>query len=164
MNLSLYDIDVERLKQVRSGELWGRGCGKTIEKMVTMLSHIQPYNDGKQYLFIGENEWHTRDIYRTFVHWIEETGIYCNYSPNRLMCDAKYSPPPKPTTFLGKVKAFFNKPEDPPNIRFHFTTPGRLYPWGIRGMRYNRIIVDLTAETYYKNQQTIEEALFAECP
>ena len=87
--IPLSEVDIQRVKDVRDGKLWDRGCGKTIERMVTLLSYLQPHNDGKEYLFIGENGWHTQDIYRTFFRWVQETGINCQHSHNRLLCHAR---------------------------------------------------------------------------
>ena len=53
--IPLHEIDIERVKQVREGKLTDRGCGKTTERMIQLLSCVQPKNHGKKYLFVHNN-------------------------------------------------------------------------------------------------------------
>ena len=158
--IPLYDIDIERVKLVREGKLTDRGCGKTTEKMVTLLSYLQPKNHGNQYLFVGENQNHVQDIYRTFFYWINDYGAPSQYSPSKLSYSAILPPPPKPATIVGKIIAFFSKTKPLPVITYKFTTAEMV---NTRGLRYDRIILDLTPRTYYKNQERVEKAMWAEC-
>jgi len=157
--IPLYEVDPARVKLVRDEKLYGRGCGKTIEKMVTLLSYLQPHHGGNKYLFIGENQNHVRDIYHTFHHWILDSGAYCQYSPSTLTFNAEFPLPPSPTSIIGKLVAFFKKPTAIPAVNFYFTTADRV---NTRAMRYARIIVDLTSEKYFQNHKRIEEAMRAQ--
>jgi len=157
--IPLYEVDPERVKLVREGKLFGRGCGKTIEKMVTLLSYLQPQYSGNKYLFIGENQNHVRDIYHTFFYWIQDSGAFCQCSPSTLTCNAEFPLPPPPTSIIGKLVAFFKKPAAIPAVNFYFTTVDRAHT---RGRMYDRIILDLTPEKYFQNHRRIEEVMWAQ--
>jgi len=157
--IPLSEIDVQRIKDVRDGKLRNRGCGKTTERMVTLLSYVHPQNDGKQFLFIGENYAHVQDIYHIFFYWLQDCGVFCQYSPNKLSYKAELPMPPLPTSIMGRVMAFFSKIKRSPVITFNFTTAERVFT---RGVRYDRIILDLTPRTYDKNYERIKESLWAE--
>jgi len=66
------------------------------------------------------------------------------------------------TALCAVVEGILEEPIQPANIRFDFTTPERLYPWGIRGRSYDKILIDLTDDTRYRHRQTIEEAMWTE--
>lgn len=159
--IPLYEVDPEHVCLVRDGKLFGRGCGKTIEKMVTLLSYLQPQYGGNKYLFVGENQNHVRDIYRTFFYWIQDSGVFCQYSPSTLTYHAEFPLPPPPTSIIGKLIAFFKKPTliSVPDVEFYFTTADRV---NTRGRTYDRIILDLTPKKYFQNRRRIEEAMWAQ--
>jgi hypothetical protein len=162
--IPLSEVDIQRVKDVREGKvnLWERGCGKTTERMITLFSYLRPQNDGNQYLFIGENNWHTRDICRTFYYWIKESGIGCEVLHSKMSLIAKFDPQTPGNSFMDRLLYFLEEPVQPAKIRFDFTTPERLYPWGIRGRRYDKILIDLTDDIHYRYWQTIEEAMWTE--
>lgn len=163
--IPLSEVDIDRVKRVRSGELWDRGCGKTIERMVTLFSYLRPMYDDRQYLYVGENGWHTKDIFHTFVSWVQSSGISCDYRPNRLTLIAEFNVWAKPmysSAFMDKIMTMLEEPKKVVRIKFDFTTPARLTPWGIRGRPYDKIILDLNNETYYRNSRILDEIKYME--
>ncbi len=156
----LENVDIERVNKVRNGKLNDRGCGKTTERMMALLSYTQQYNDNKKYLFIGENTSHIQEIYRYFYYWLNSYGVICKfYTLNKLKHDVTFPAPPTPTGFFQKFIRFFKKPYKSPTVQFYFATAAQV---NTRGRRYDKIIVDVSQKTYDINEEKIKIALLAE--
>lgn len=162
--IPLHEIDVERIQLLRSGKDRRytnnvRGCGKTTEKMVTLLSYVRPQNVGNKYLFIAENYTHNRDIYRVFFGWLQTlVGVFPKSASSMLSHYVAFEPTGKTIPINNR----YMKPKRPPSIGFDFISASMLYEPRMRGMCYNKIIIDLTPETYHVNEANIEFALSTE--
>ena len=122
--------------------------------------HRGEANDAGEERHVGENRDHVRNIYHVYYDWLQECGVCHKYLKNGFGHTVILPPPPKPSTILGKIIAFFKSPAPLPKVSFEFTSAEMVYT---RGLRYDRIILDLTPETYYKNRERVERAMWAEC-
>jgi hypothetical protein len=161
--IPLNEVDLDRVKKVKNGDIWGRGSGKTTAKLIGLLYYLRPENDGKQYLYIGENPTHTRDICRTFAQWVHECGVKPTISMNPMQVIAEFPPViHEANSFLDKLFSIIEEPKKPAKVRFRFTCPSLLNPVTMRGIRYNKIIIDLTYEKQRQYRREMEEALIME--
>lgn len=156
----LENIDIDRVNLVRDGKLNDRGCGKTTERMLALLSYAQQYNDNKKYLFIGENISHVQEVYHYFYYWILDSGLFPHeFAPSILKYDVTFPAPSAPTGFFQKIITFFEKRWISPVIQFHFTSASTV---NVRGLHYDKIILDISKKTYNENKEKIKNALLAE--
>jgi len=160
--IPLHEIDVERIQRLRSGKdriymRNQRGCGKTTEKMVTLLSYVRPQNVGNKYLFIGENHTHLKDVYRVFFDWLKTLDVFCKNAPSTLSHYVAFEPTGK---FIPHDDRYAH-PRRPPSIKFDFVAASMLR-WRCMGQRYNKIIIDLTPQTYHNNIEGIQQILWTE--
>lgn len=166
--IPLSEIDIERVRMVHDGDLVGRGAGKTIEKMLTMLSYAQPRYDNMKILFVGENYNHVRDIHRCFWQWLKECDIQTTKLENSLVIRAIFKPLiDEPHGIIGwAVPTFWElftahrkHPPNPPAVSFYFGTPRSV---DANTRFYNNVIIDLTEQAYYDNYAAIYNILMRE--
>ncbi len=157
--ISLDNIDTSRVNDVLSGKRHERRCGLTTSLLLQLLSYARPENDGKSYLFVGETHEQVRELYRQFYYWLEESHMYIDMSIANMRYDVTFAKPSVPHGLRATLIAFLEKPYESPRIRFDFTAPSVVFT---RGLHYNKIILDVTSETYHNNERRIIEAFRAE--
>jgi len=159
---SLKELDKDRLRKVRNGEIWHRGSGKTTARLISLLYFLRPHCNGNRYLFITENATCARYTCRVFADWIKETGNLVTLRDNNKLVVELLPEVPRTQSFLDKLLDIIETPKKPTKIFYDFTAPSLLPPWGIRGIRYNKIVTDLTHETQRKYEELLAEVYIME--
>lgn len=153
--IELSKIDINRVQQVRAGERYERGCGKTTEKLLDLFSYALPQYDGMRLLFVGENHPHTRDIYKCFWYWLKEANIQHTQPNNGHTIHAIFNPKKlkNRNSVVDKAISWFDESTPQSVVSFRFVTPRSV---SCRGIPYDKIIIDLTTETRWKNHRFIQ--------
>lgn len=155
--ISLADIDSARAHAVRQAKHPNRGSGKTIERLLTLLSLVQLRNVRKTYLFVAENNYARDELRHMFYMWCIEYGvIHANdrYGKD----DIHVSFPPQKLNWFQSLIASFKKPKPTYYISFKFCSPTYAIK---RGEYYDITIVDVSPDTYINNLENIEKLMKA---
>lgn len=156
--IELNQIDTTRVRNVLNGKCNKRGCGLTTARLVQLFSYARPENDGKHYLFIGENQDNVHYLYKQFYWWLTDSGMYVDMNIGNKKYTVEFSQPPR-VGLWQQLVAFFSKPYKSPKIQFDFTSAGIV---DTRARRYNKIILDVTSQKYSDNYERIRNAFRAE--
>ncbi len=163
----LSGIDPEHVVEVQEGKRTGRGCGKTLAKMVQQLSYLRYSNIGKRYLFICENDEMAQDINYYFYFWIADIGYYARSNDedsskhdNDCMDTREYHVSvhaPIPRTFWDSLKNIFT-PTRSSGIIFVKFVPAS---WKLeRGTKsFDKIIIDVSEEAGEKYKKEISRVI-----
>lgn len=142
---SVADIDFKRFQAVREGRLIGRGCGKTVTKMLLMIRAgvVATTQTAKNssFLYVGENHTHVKDIQRNVEQLLHEVGFDVGISPS------------KRTSINQKIGTYGNEIRSELEgiyVNFRFIHADEFMPQRIRGYRFNEIFVDVTHYRYYE--------------
>ncbi len=136
---SVHNIDFDRYHKVRDGKLMGRGCGKTVTKMVMMLvaagdAVLNTHKDSS-FLYVGENHRHVMDIKDNFQFWLQEADFNLT------------------ATYRDSIEGECNGVK----FKFRFIHAFENMPCSIRGYRFDEIFTDLTYNTSYKYWREVDE-------
>jgi len=144
MMIPLDEVDPKRVADVNSGKMkQDRGGGKTIAKMVELLSYAQPYNAGKCYIFIGESQMHVEDISRTFQDWL------LDYTASKK--DAYMIPKTKLQCLARFCNTFYYHGIVEQDIEFDFISASCIRKRDYHGKFYDAIVEDTTYEAWNRN-------------
>ncbi len=152
----LQDVDLERLREVKNGMPWDRGNGKTIERLIRLLSRNRNDNYNKHYMFVTETRDHALTCLDQMEWWLIETHNYST-TDNRLII--YHSPDPKPFTqrFLEMFgKHYVSKPDN--LIMMTFVSAGG-YKQHMRGTKFSEIFFDVSDEAYCNNFQSLHNIM-----
>jgi len=156
--IELNQIDSARVRNVLNGKCSDRGCGLTTARLVKLLSYVRLENEGKRYLFIGENQVNVHYLYKQFYWWLTDLGMNVDMDVGNKRYTVKF-PHQEPVGLWKQLVAFFGKPYKSPKIQFDFTSAGIV---DTRAKRYNKIILDVTSQKYSDNYERIRNAFCAE--
>ncbi len=144
------EVDFQRVKDCLQGALTDRGCGKTVARVLLMISAAINFacnpkrckgsrpKYSARLLFIGENHRHVEDIQRMTMHFLQ--GL--NFEIVSYTVAGGYIQ----TLFHGWL------------VDFQFCSPGNIM-CRVRGSTYDKAIVDLTSHTAIKYGYTLEEVI-----
>ncbi len=136
---SIKNVDYDRYHKVLDGKLMGRGCGKTVTKMVMMAwaaaDAVLNTHKPSSFLYVGENHNHVKDIRDNFQFWLQELLFVIT------------------ATYHDAIIAELNGIK----FKFKFIYADENLLHGIRGYRFDDIFVDLTHATYYKYRNEVNE-------
>jgi hypothetical protein len=145
---TIRELDINRVRDVLQGKATGRGCGKTIAKMMLMFAHGMRRVDKHwtHFLYVGENPTHTRDVQRTSLILLDEIGFNVGF-------DSKLNGSHEFGMFGNQIKTWYEGRE----VTFMFAPANEDLPCRIRGSRFDRAFVDLTWDTAARYGRALDE-------
>lgn len=157
--ISAQEIDFDRVRDVLQGKRTGRGCGKTIAKLMLMISHaIQPKDkfDHKAFLFVAENTEHALVLQKIIISILDDVGfnVGFDYSSSHNQDGQSYG------MHDCRIFTYFRGCD----ITFWFAGAGAYLPSLIRGNRFNRAFIDVTWDTAAKYSNEIDQVKFCVMP
>ena len=134
--LGYENLDRDRLLRANLHSMYPRGQGRTFKFMMHMLSCAYVCDDGSRYLYIGENQWLTKDLARNFHQVLLTEGFEVDYRDDVLKMRVNGSP-------NHQVDFYFGPP----------TSSRRFF----EGPRWTDIFIDLTDDTRRRYHRDLYE-------
>lgn len=152
---SLQDVDLDRLRKVKNGMPWDRGNGKTIERLIRLLSRNRKDNYNKHYMFVTETRDHALYCLDQMEWWIIETNQY-NTTNNKLVISQPREPKTKLQRFYEILGRRYNEPDN--LIIMSFVSAGG-YKQEMRGTKFSEIFFDVSDEGYRNNFKSLHNIM-----